>query len=197
MAWPLCAQEYSFRTFGNAEGLNNLAVRQIYQDRAGFIWVSTENGIFRYDGDRFEEFGPEQGIPIASAAAFGDAPDGSLLAGGSFGLYRLQGNHFEKLSVNFKTVSWAQGIQSDGKGHTFLGTDAGLMELEPEPGHDGFVVHGFPQPAASSGQSADAVLVDGDILWYGCGQQLCRKDRDETRVFGAESGLLEYPLIVI
>ncbi len=194
---PLCAQEYSFRTFGNAEGLNNLAVRQIYQDRAGFIWVSTENGIFRYDGDRFEEFGPEHGIPITSAAAFGDAPDGSLLAGGSFGLYRLQGNRFEKLSLNFKTVSWAQGIQSDGKGHAFLGTDAGLMELESDPGGNGFVVHGFPQPAATSDPSAYAVLVDGDVLWYGCGQQLCRRDHDGTRVFGTESGLPEYPLIVI
>ena len=39
--------------------------------------------------------------------------------------------------------------------------------------------------------------MDGDILWYGCGQQLCRKDRDGTRVFGNESGLPEYPMIVI
>jgi diguanylate cyclase (GGDEF)-like protein len=197
MAAPLCAQEYSFRTFGNAEGLNNLAVRQIYQDRAGFIWVSTENGIFRYDGDRFEEFGPGQGIPVTSQAAFGDAPDGSLLAGGPFGLYRLHGNRFEKLSVSFKTVNWAQGIQSDGKGHTFLGTDAGLMELESAPGQDGFVVHGFPQPPGTSDPSAYAVLVDGDVLWYGCGQQLCRRDQDGTRVFGIESGLPDYPLIVI
>ena len=197
MAGPVCAQEYSFRTFGNAEGLSNLAVRQIYQDRAGFIWVSTENGIFRYDGDRFEAFGPAQGIPIASAAAFGDAPDGSLLAGGPFGLYRLRGNRFEKLSFNFKTVNWAQGIQSDGKGHTFLGTDAGLMKLESEPGQDGFVVQRFPQPAGASDPSAYAVLVDGDVLWYGCGQQLCRMDRDGTRVLGTESGLPDSALVVI
>jgi diguanylate cyclase (GGDEF)-like protein len=197
LAGTVCAQEYSFRTFGNAEGLNNLAVRQIYQDRAGFIWVSTENGIFRYDGDRFEAFGPEQGIPIASASAFGEAPDGSMLAGGTFGLYRLRGNRFEKLPVNFKSISWAQGIQSDGKGHTFLGTESGLMELESEAGHDGFAVRAFPQPPATSGPNVDAVLVDGDVLWYGCGQQLCRMDRDGTRVFGTESGLPEYPLIVI
>jgi serine/threonine protein kinase len=57
----LCAQEYNFRNFGVTEGLSNLAVRQIYQDRVGFIWVSTENGIFRYDGERFQSFGPEQG----------------------------------------------------------------------------------------------------------------------------------------
>jgi ligand-binding sensor domain-containing protein len=55
------------------EGLNNLAVRQIYQDSVGFIWVSTENGIFRFDGERFETFGPEQGIPSTSSAALGDA----------------------------------------------------------------------------------------------------------------------------
>jgi ligand-binding sensor domain-containing protein len=52
----LSAQEYHFRYFGIAEGLTNLAVRQIYEDRAGFVWVSTENGIFRFDGERFEEF---------------------------------------------------------------------------------------------------------------------------------------------
>jgi ligand-binding sensor domain-containing protein len=124
----LHAQEYNFRNFGVTEGLNNLAIRQIYQDRVGFIWVSTENGIFRYDGERFEAFGPEQGILPTSGTAFGDAPDGSLLVGGDFGLYQLSGNRFEKLPVVFKTVSWAQGIRSDGKGHTFIGTDSGLVE---------------------------------------------------------------------
>jgi diguanylate cyclase (GGDEF)-like protein len=78
----LVAQEYSFHTFGNAEGLGNLTVWKIYQDRAGFFWVSTENGVFRYDGDRFEAFWLAQGLPLSGMAAFGDAPDGSLLAGG-------------------------------------------------------------------------------------------------------------------
>jgi hypothetical protein len=94
------AQEYSFRSFGTAEGLNNLAVRQVYQDRVGFIWVSTENGIYRYDGDRFEAFGPAQGIPITSGAALGDAPNGTLLVGATVGLYHLRGNRFEKLGYS-------------------------------------------------------------------------------------------------
>lgn len=188
-AEALWAQEYSFRTFGHTDGLNNLAVRQIYQDSVGFIWVSTENGIFRYDGDRFEAFGPAQGIPATSEAAFGDAPDGSLLAGGNFGLYQLRGNRFEKLPLRFKTVSWAQGIESDGKGHTFLGTDSGLLELYVNPGKAGFAVRSFPQPPATSSPEATAVLVDGDILWFGCGQQLCRVTPNGTQVFGLESGL--------
>ena len=193
----VCAQEYSFRSYGNSEGLSNQAVRQVYQDRVGFIWVSTENGIFRYDGDRFEAFGPAQGMPPTSGAAFGDAPDGSLLVGGNFGLYQLRGNRFEKLDVPFKTVSWAQGIQSDGKGHTFLGTESGLIELDSERGHDGFAAHTFPRAPGSSGPEADGIFVDGDVLWYGCGQELCRRDANGTRVFGRESGLPGRALLVI
>lgn len=193
----VCAQEYSFRTFGNSEGLTNLAVRQIYQDRVGFIWVSTENGIFRYDGDRFDAFGPAQGIPPTSGAAFGEAPDGSLLVGGSFGLYHLRGNRFEKLPVPFKTISWAQGIQSDGKGRTFLGTESGLMELSSNPEHDGFAVRRLPQVPGTSGPEADGILVDGDILWYGCGEELCRRDQNGTQVFGQERGLPGRAVIVI
>jgi diguanylate cyclase (GGDEF)-like protein len=185
----LCAQEYSFRNFGTAEGLNNLAVRRIFQDRVGFIWVSTENGVFRYDGERFEAFGPEQGIPTTAGAAFGDAPDGSLLVGGDFGLYQLSGNRFNKLAVDFKTVSWVQGIQSDGKGHTYLGTDSGLVEFYAEPGKDGFAARKLPQAPGTSGPDTYGVLVDGDTVWYGCGHELCRMDRDGTTAFGRDSGL--------
>ena len=139
----LCAQEYSFRSFGSAEGLNNLAVRRIYQDHIGFLWVSTENGIYRYDGDRFEAFGTAQRIPSNSGAAFGDAPDGSLLVGGDFGLYHLSGNRFEKIPGPFKSIPWAFAIQSDGKGHTFIGTNGGLVELSSQPGQDGFAIRSF------------------------------------------------------
>ena len=109
----------SFSVFRNRGGVTNLGVRQIYQDRTGFLWVSTENGIFRYDGERFEAFGLAQGIPVTPSAAFGDVPDGGLLAGGDFGLYRFSGNRFEKIPLAAKgvtAVSWAQGIQSDGRG---------------------------------------------------------------------------------
>jgi hypothetical protein len=91
--------------------------------------------------------------------------------------------------VAFKTVSWAQGIRSDGKGHTYIGTDSGLVELHAEPGQDGFAVRIFPQALKASGPGAYGVLVDGDILWYGCGEQLCRMDRDRTIVFGRDNGL--------
>jgi len=185
----LYAQEYSFRAFGNAEGLGNLTVRRIFQDRAGFLWVSTENGIFRYDGERFEAFGPAQGMPPNSGVAFGDAPNGTLLAGGSFGLYRLRGNRFEKVASTFKTINWAQGIQADGKGHTYLGTESGLVELSSQPGQDGFSMRNIARPPGVSGPEAYGIFFEGEVLWYGCGLELCRMDHGRAEVLGRDQGL--------
>ena len=193
----LFAQEYSFRTFGNADGLGNLAVRQIYQDQVGFLWVSTEDGIYRYDGERFEAFGPAQGIPATSGAALGDAPDGSLLIGGDFGLYHLKGNRFEKVTGTFKSVNWAQGIGSDGRGNTYLGTDVGLVKLSSSPGQPWFMERRFPRPPGSSDPGAYGVLVDGDVVWYGCGLELCRMEGNETKVMGRENGLPARAVLVV
>ena len=193
----LRAQEYSFRYFGVNEGLTNLTVREIYQEHSGFLWVSTEHGLFRYDGERFEAFGPDQGIPFTPATGLGDAPDGTLLAGGNFGLYHLRGNHFEKLKVPFKTISWAQGVQADGKGHTYLGTDAGLMVLSANAGQSGFQVRSIPQPAGVTGTGAYGVFVDGDTVWYGCGLELCRIDPHGTAVFGKQAGVPEAACLMI
>jgi diguanylate cyclase (GGDEF)-like protein len=192
-----CAQEYSLRSFGVAEGLTNLVVRSIFEDRAGFLWISTENGVYRYDGDHFEPFGPAQGIPENSGATFGNAPDGTLLVGGDFGLYHLSENRFEQLPGPFKTIPWAQSIESDEKGHTFIGTDAGLFELSSQPAHAGFTMRSFPRPAGSSGPGAYGILLDGDVIWYGCGRELCRMDSQGTGVTSQARGLPGQSVLVI
>jgi hypothetical protein len=195
MCGSLRAQESSFRYFGVAEGLNDLAVRAIYQDHAGFLWVATANGFFRYNGDRFEAFGTAQGVPSSPASAFGDGPDGSLLAGGAFGLIRLRGDHFEKVPGPFKSVGELQGIQADGKGHTFLNTDRGLMELSVDPGKEPYTVRpipprsGIPKTGTNGVAEAAALLIDGDAIWYGCGFALCNLEKGLTQVYGTGSGL--------
>jgi diguanylate cyclase (GGDEF)-like protein len=186
----LPAQEFSFHYLGIAEGLNNLAVRDIYQGQSGFIWVNTENGIYRYDGDRFEFFGPPQGIPLALDVSFGDAPDGSLLVGAQFGLYRLSGNRFSQVAGNFTSVSETEGIQADGKGHTWLATDIGLVELTADAGQTQFSQQVIPRAPGSSSPAAHSLLLDGDAIWYGCGDEICHIDgRGLTSVLGREAGL--------
>ncbi len=188
-AGELGAQEYRFQFLGADQGLTNLAIKTLYQDRKGFLWVSTENGFFRYDGYRFRAFGHEDGIPASSGVAFGEAPDGSILVGGEIGLFRLDGNHFERLPVpGGAVVSWAGGVKSDGQGRTWLATDGGLMEVT-ESSSGKFAIRALPVPPGVTGKGTRGILLESGSLWYGCGQELCRLSGERTTVYNSQSGL--------
>ncbi len=47
------------------DGLGNNVVRHIFQDSRGFLWMSTLNGLTRYDGHSFVTFRPEAGNEIS------------------------------------------------------------------------------------------------------------------------------------
>jgi ligand-binding sensor domain-containing protein len=54
----LPARRIQFRHLNIGDGLSQNTVRCIVQDRVGFMWFGTEDGLNRYDGDRFEVFRP-------------------------------------------------------------------------------------------------------------------------------------------
>lgn len=44
------ASPLSFRSLPILNGLSNKDIQSIYQDRDGYLWISTRNGLFQYDG---------------------------------------------------------------------------------------------------------------------------------------------------
>src|SRR6202012_5534679 len=56
------AQQFSFQHYEQDEGLKNHDVFRLMQDKTGFLWSATENGLFRYDGTEFRRFGAADGI---------------------------------------------------------------------------------------------------------------------------------------
>jgi ligand-binding sensor domain-containing protein len=65
----LLAQRYSFKQYGQDQGLTNLDVQCLMQDRTGFLWVATDGGLFRYDGRQFHAYTTGQGLPSAQVTA--------------------------------------------------------------------------------------------------------------------------------
>jgi diguanylate cyclase (GGDEF)-like protein len=57
------AHQVSFRTYGAAEGLTNAWFACLAQDTTGFIFTCTQHGLYAYDGRRFVNLGPRQGLP--------------------------------------------------------------------------------------------------------------------------------------
>ena len=95
---PACAQRYSFRIFSEAQGLTDLTINTMLQDRTGFIWVGTNNGLFRFDGFRFRRFGTTDGLPAHAVSALLETSDGEFKA---FGDQELQDS--ERLSAQSHT----------------------------------------------------------------------------------------------
>jgi len=189
-------QQYSFQLFGLDQGLTNLTAKSLFQDRIGFIWVGTENGVFRYEGERFRKFGEKEGLPASVSASIGEAPDGSVLVGKPQGLFRLKSDHFEPVSLGRKAGIWYySGIVHDGS-RTWVATDAGLLSIGVAT--DGsLVAQPGPRPSSDSLLRAQSVLVGGDSVWWGCGNSLCQSSRGRVTVRGEESGLDSAPVVSI
>ena len=56
------AQELVFSKYTVSDGLVNNSIRKIYQDSKGFLWISTWEGLSKYDGHRFTNFTESNGL---------------------------------------------------------------------------------------------------------------------------------------
>ena len=68
------AQRYSFQEY--TEGLGNLNVISVAQDRTGFLWVGTENGLYRYDGHQFRRYDAGDGMTASAIENRNDSSGG-------------------------------------------------------------------------------------------------------------------------
>ncbi len=57
------AERYAFTHYTSAQGLAQMGVRTLLQDRDGYIWLGTVAGLNRYDGHDFITYGPADGLP--------------------------------------------------------------------------------------------------------------------------------------
>ena len=85
---------FAFATYGIEQGLESLSTMDLLEDKAGNIWVATQEGVVRFDGDRFQTFGRTQGLPSPVVFDLEQDGDGLLWAGTLRGLARLDGSHF-------------------------------------------------------------------------------------------------------
>jgi ligand-binding sensor domain-containing protein len=86
------AQQYSFRHYGVADGLQSLTILSLAQDGAGYIWAGSEGGLYRYDGTRFRLMAAAEGLPCATEVHdLFVAADGALWANTCARICRFDG----------------------------------------------------------------------------------------------------------
>ena len=58
----LRAQQYNFLKYSVKNGLPQAHINCVFQDAAGFIWIGTEAGASRFDGQEFETYDASNGL---------------------------------------------------------------------------------------------------------------------------------------
>ena len=129
-----------FRRYGVADGLPSSAAYAVVQDRQGYLWIGTADGLARFDGAHFEVYrhDPRDPASLASndAAAVLVDRDGQLWVGGGdsglnlhdparggFRHWRHEDARRDSLSAN---DVWALAQTADGA--IWAGTYAGGLE---------------------------------------------------------------------
>src|ERR1039457_4327431 len=121
------AQQYSFRHYGAAEGLQNQVILSLAQDRAGYIWAGSEAGLYRYDGARFRLMGAAEGLPCAAEVhALHVTADGALWANTCSGIFRFDGRRFHAIPGLNAMLSGAQRMADGASGGGGVASAAGL-----------------------------------------------------------------------
>jgi len=166
-----------FERYSIDEGLANLVIYDIEQDHHGFIWVSTGDGISRFDGYQFKNYLSDKNDPnsIGSGPAphiFIDSKDRMWIASISSGLYlynedednfkKFIHNPEDKNSISSNNL---YSIAEDHNGSIWISTiDKGLNKLIEG---DKFI-HYTQDPNNRNSVSSDkilGILVDSKIQY--------------------------------
>ncbi|HYL77214.1 MAG TPA: two-component regulator propeller domain-containing protein, partial [Bryobacteraceae bacterium] len=179
----LVGQRYSFRLYSREQGLTNLGTQCLAQDREGFLWVGTQDGLFRYDGERFERFGSAS-WRSTEIKAIHQAADGVLWAYTRRELVRREGGRFSTINLGDVQFAGAGGLSSDAKGRLYAATSKGLALVERTGSGSPYSVRWISHAATASVH----VSPDG-VVWFGCDMGLCRWNGQQVETLGGAQKL--------
>jgi ligand-binding sensor domain-containing protein len=168
------AQHFSFKSYTQDQGLTNLSVSTLLQDRNGFLWVGTNNGLFWYEGKLFHEFAAND-LTSKRIVGLNETPDGTLWIATQLGLYQRHGVHLvkvdpgEPIEVTGGSSVGGGSIASDSNNEVYLATRQGLLRVWGR--EQGFSFEWLSRIAVDS-----VGLNAGGRVWFGCGESLCRID---------------------
>jgi ligand-binding sensor domain-containing protein/signal transduction histidine kinase len=182
-----------FTHLSTDQGLSESRVDHMLQDRQGFIWIGTLNGLNRYDGYRFKTYKPDPDNPnslggLRVFAVFEDR-SGILWIGVDQELDR-----FDPVTETFARFradpdnpdspsGYLEHMTQDRDGMLWLATRNGLDRLDPASGRFAHYRNDPHDPHSLTSNDVRFVLEDRQgTLWIAAGAGLDAFDRRTGRV---------------
>jgi diguanylate cyclase (GGDEF)-like protein len=188
MSFSLPAQSFPARSFSPRDGLLNRSIVTFAQDSEGFLWVATENGLFRYDGARFELFNRAAGLSDPFLSNLYIDSSGTVWAATPSGLFysdpRTRSRtspRFQELLSNeehiiipgnsrFAAIDEDQVLASTSSGRTVL------LQWHANSAHWTAERYATRHPMVFKQPVLGIFQDQTHVLWFGCGQSICSRD---------------------
>lgn len=186
------AQAISLASFTQSQGLRSLEDNCLLQDRNSFVYVCTENGLFRFDGHAFQRIGAANGLRGSFISALHQDATGRLWVGTRTGLYVGDGQHFALADASPHPQPIDPGATlADLDGHIYMVSQHRLWLVEPagtrwllQPRFDAAALRATPVLT-----DITSVFSDGHTLWFGCTKSLCQWNGHQLRVWSEREGI--------
>jgi signal transduction histidine kinase/ligand-binding sensor domain-containing protein len=188
------AERLAVQIYDASNGLAHNRIRCVVPDSRGFLWFCTADGLSRFDGSRFVNYGPEQGLPHPTVEKIVEVGPGVYWVATFGGLARLKSDtnpspELKAAGAPATLPLTAYSLGSDGSanqvlslkqdrtGRLWIGTAGGLFVLEQplrEPSFRRVEPHLSTGPSALGQVLAFAEGPDG-VLWIGTSTGLFRR----------------------
>ena len=204
---PVKAELYPIRKYSAADGLAQNFVNRIVVDSRGFIWICTNDGLSRFDGYGFTNFGHDEGLRFRNVRDLIETKDGHYWLATNGGLVRFNPNGTPNGRTGYAingqvpmftlyqlpidkqdrpVISLARGPE----GSIWCGTAIGLFQLTGQNGTFSLQPTSLVSPDDSTRYIRSMIADRNGIVWLGLSAGIIRYDPQRgATTYGRLEGL--------
>ena len=157
------------------QGLAANYAMSITQDKSGFIWIGTVNGLNRFDGLRCltytRQTGSSRSLSNRIVRSVFTARNGTLWAGTQAGLNRFEpdGQTFQQYSLSHLGTgcNLIRHIVEGLNGNLYLATNGGVVLFDPTTKKSSLLTLPVALASRPAANTIRRLLIDGPVLWIG------------------------------
>lgn len=188
----LAAQRYSFASFGQDNGLQSLAISALAEDPAGYLWIATEDGLYRFGAGQFRRFGPAEGITNSFNYNVHVDGSGRVWDGTDEGLFVGQSQGFTAVRANGRlfAVNPDSAFADLPDGDELVVANWRLLRVH-RGADGGYTASDFLAGLGlkSPGYVGGVILRRDGSIWFGCGTEICVLRGRNLSTWSAEHGV--------
>jgi diguanylate cyclase (GGDEF)-like protein len=166
-------RRYAVQRLADQYGLGAVTATAMGQDKRGYLWIGTQTGLYRYDGERAEKMPAVEELIGHYVLDMVIAPDGTPWFVGNRGVAHYEDDQFKSLAIPGSAMPLGNGTQllavdSIGTVYVLL-FNHGILRVNPRQPSEG---HVFREADGIRENVAGIARAEDDSIWFTAGTRL-------------------------